>query len=72
MKPDETKIGKNANIGNFVDIGKNVIIGDNCVIKSEVKISDNTTIGANFICHQKCSNRFRWIFFSHSKRQKIS
>ena len=44
---ENTYIGENVEIGNFVSIGKNVKIGDFSIIKDGVKIDDNVIIKKN-------------------------
>jgi len=44
LLPNETRIHRNADIGDNVEIGDNVVIGDNVIIGNESEIHDNSTI----------------------------
>ncbi|MDZ4713170.1 MAG: UDP-3-O-(3-hydroxymyristoyl)glucosamine N-acyltransferase [bacterium] len=52
---EETSLGKNVSIGNFVSIGKNCVIGDNVRIHSNCSIENKVSIGDNCIIHPNVS-----------------
>ena len=52
---NNTKIGDNVNIAEFVLIGKNVKIGNNVIIKPFCEIRDNCKVGNNVSFGSRCT-----------------